>query len=191
LTFACELCGAPVEVPVRRNHRYCASCKEARVRGKKNEWQLRKAELRASARRELDWADEQVAQILGVRPDMSGRCRGCGAGLPPKKRAQGRAREWCSEACRVRVVQRGIGVSSYTGALLADPCVYCGEQAAELDHIVAAGTGGDNDWSNIAPVCRRCNSQKKAMGVLRFMLARPLFVQAESIKAELAGLRAA
>jgi 5-methylcytosine-specific restriction endonuclease McrA len=190
LTFVCESCGADVEVAVKRNHRYCAGCKDARVREKKNAWHSRKAELRAVARRELDWADDQVAQILGVRSNTKGRCRGCGGVLPPMKH-QGNPRQWCSEACRVRVAQRGIGVASYAGALLGDPCAYCGAEATELDHIVAAGTGGENDWANLTPVCRRCNSQKKDMDVLRFMLARPLFVRADSIRAELANLRAA
>jgi 5-methylcytosine-specific restriction endonuclease McrA len=190
VTFACETCGEPVAVAVKRNHRYCAKCKAERVRQSKNAWHRRKGELRATVRDELDWADAEVAQVLGLPVSYTGRCRGCGGPLPPMKR-HGNPRKWCSEACRVRVSQRGVGVTSYVGALLADPCTYCGGEATELDHIVAATTGGDNDWSNLTPVCRRCNPQKRELDLLRYLLARPLFVEMDRLKVELAGLRAA
>lgn len=97
---------------------------------------------------------------------------------------------WCSEACRVRVARLGSASGLYSGALMRDPCVYCGDEARELDHITPRSGGGAGDWLNLAPVCRRCNAQKKTLDVLRFMLARPLFSELERVRADLAELRA-
>lgn len=39
-------------------------------------------------------------------------------------------------------------------------CVYCGENAAEVDHVVPIVQGGTNDPRNLAAACRRCNREK-------------------------------
>lgn len=193
MTFPCEACGKLVVVAVKRNHRYCEDCSVARGATKKAEWQARKRETRSLVRGAEDWAEVETARILGVPVGPRTTCKGCGVPIPPKRGpGRGLPRMWCSDSCRVRVAGRGsIGATGYAGALLRDPCVYCGDAAAELDHVVAAAAGGSGEWHNLAPVCRRCNSQKKHMGLLRFMLARPLFVEADRIKAELTNLRVA
>lgn len=49
--------------------------------------------------------------------------------------------------------------------LLADPCVYCGGKAEEIDHIVPRSRGGTDETSNLAPACKRCNRSKRALTV--------------------------
>lgn len=39
-------------------------------------------------------------------------------------------------------------------------CVYCGEPATQVDHIVPVSKGGTDDVSNLVPACRSCNSSK-------------------------------
>lgn len=56
--------------------------------------------------------------------------------------------------------------------LLYDPCSYCGEGADTFDHIVPTADGGEHHWTNLAPACRSCNSQKNTRSLLHFMLAR-------------------
>jgi len=44
--------------------------------------------------------------------------------------------------------------------LLKTPCVYCGEPATEIDHILPISRGGNNIKENLAPACRSCNASK-------------------------------
>jgi len=51
-------------------------------------------------------------------------------------------------------------------ALLAQPCVYCGAPATELDHIVplrprAGEPAGRHMRENLAPACHDCNVAKR------------------------------
>ena len=55
--------------------------------------------------------------------------------------------------------------------LLQDPCVYCGREADSIDHILCINEGGTNDWANLAPACRSCNSSKNARSLLSWLLA--------------------
>ena len=55
-----------------------------------------------------------------------------------------------------------------TNAALADwllkkrgqPCVYCGDPAYHIDHIVPLSKGGPHTWKNIQLVCKFCNIAK-------------------------------
>ncbi|MDA8196700.1 MAG: HNH endonuclease [Actinomycetota bacterium] len=51
-------------------------------------------------------------------------------------------------------------------------CLYCGDpitwETTELDHIVPRADGGSNRVSNLAAVCRRCNSSKGRMTFFAF-----------------------
>lgn len=60
----------------------------------------------------------------------------------------------------------------YAAIIINDPCVYCGGESAQIDHIVPLRDGGDSHWSNLAPTCARCNGSKGAKSVLDFMLYR-------------------
>lgn len=62
--------------------------------------------------------------------------------------------------------------TSIMSFLLLDPCVYCGGEADGFDHIVPRSSGGEHDWTNLAPACRSCNSQKHTRPLLFFLLAR-------------------
>lgn len=39
-------------------------------------------------------------------------------------------------------------------------CVVCGGEATEVDHIIPLSAGGDDDWRNLQPLCKRCHSRK-------------------------------
>lgn len=41
-------------------------------------------------------------------------------------------------------------------------CVYCGDKATCIDHVVPLSQHGTHDLSNLVPCCKRCNSRKKA-----------------------------
>jgi 5-methylcytosine-specific restriction endonuclease McrA len=55
-----------------------------------------------------------------------------------------------------------------------DPCPFCDGSHAQIaaDHIVPLDAGGENAWTNLAGVCRRCNASKKNEPLLRWMLRR-------------------
>lgn len=55
--------------------------------------------------------------------------------------------------------------------LMADPCVYCGDPADGLDHIVPAARGGVDGWSNRAPACTACDQRKRDVSMTMFLLA--------------------
>ena len=40
-------------------------------------------------------------------------------------------------------------------------CVYCGFPSTGVDHLQPVVRGGTNDFLNLAPCCRQCNSVKK------------------------------
>lgn len=63
------------------------------------------------------------------------------------------------------------GAVEYAAIILADPCSYCGEPAVEIDHIDPVASGGDGDWPNLAPACRRCNARKNDRRLLQFVAA--------------------
>ena len=37
-------------------------------------------------------------------------------------------------------------------------CVYCGQQADTVDHIVARSKGGSDNLDNLVAACRQCNT---------------------------------
>jgi len=39
-------------------------------------------------------------------------------------------------------------------------CVYCGEPAGEVDHVVPVKVGGVDTIDNLMPACRSCNRHK-------------------------------
>ena len=69
-------------------------------------------------------------------------------------------RQWKQQ--RLRVLAR----DAYT-------CVYCGEPANEVDHVVPRAKGGSHDLDNLVAACRRCNGIKGAREQSSF-LAQPL-----------------
>lgn len=39
-------------------------------------------------------------------------------------------------------------------------CVYCGDPADTIDHVIPKSKGGTDDLDNLVPACRDCNSRK-------------------------------
>lgn len=52
--------------------------------------------------------------------------------------------------------------------ILADPCVYCGQPAEHVDHVVPKSLGGSFGEGNLAPACGPCNRAKGTMFVIEF-----------------------
>lgn len=40
-------------------------------------------------------------------------------------------------------------------------CVYCGETATEIDHVLPVSKGGRNFRGNLVACCNRCNTEKR------------------------------
>lgn len=62
----------------------------------------------------------------------------------------------------------------WRAVLMADPCVYCGDKAAGLDHIRPRARGGSDQWDNRAPACRDCDTEKRDSSLIVFLLAEQL-----------------
>lgn len=41
-------------------------------------------------------------------------------------------------------------------------CVYCGDEATEMEHIIPVARGGAHTQANVAPACKPCNRSKRA-----------------------------
>jgi 5-methylcytosine-specific restriction endonuclease McrA len=39
-------------------------------------------------------------------------------------------------------------------------CVYCGNAATSLDHVIPRSRGGAHNWENVVSACGRCNHEK-------------------------------
>lgn len=50
-------------------------------------------------------------------------------------------------------------------ALAGRTCVYCGDAAQTLDHIVPRSKGGSDHPDNLVPACQRCNGAKSALSL--------------------------
>jgi hypothetical protein len=67
------------------------------------------------------------------------------------------------------------GLNSYARKMLATKwrnqgraCVYCGELATTIDHVLPLVRGGTNHEGNLAPCCKRCNSSKAGWTVVEW-----------------------
>lgn len=75
-------------------------------------------------------------------------------------------RQWKEQ--RKRVLQRD-----------AYQCVYCGQEATQVDHIVPRADGGGHDLDNLVAACARCNGMKGSRSqasFLRMLSAPPVFI---------------
>jgi hypothetical protein len=61
-------------------------------------------------------------------------------------------------------------LSTFRFVLLRDPCVYCGDFADTIDHIVPRSHGGEDHWMNLAPACYACNGAKKSRSLLEVLV---------------------
>ena len=119
-------------------------------------------------------------------------CAGCGSTFIVEHRLQ----KHCSTACTVNVAGRkwrarhrgtrkGIATQrlrswqntsrtrgwpaddeatcTYVRILALDPCAYCGGKSDEIDHI---DPDGNNEWTNLTAICKRCNRSKMRKSLL-------------------------
>jgi hypothetical protein len=72
--------------------------------------------------------------------------------------------DW-SHAC-ARWLRAGEEYRLRTAAALDGwPCVYCGEEAQAVDHVVPRSRGGTDEPANLVPACRSCNATKSAQSL--------------------------
>jgi 5-methylcytosine-specific restriction endonuclease McrA len=64
--------------------------------------------------------------------------------------------------------------AEYAALLRNDPCVYCGDACAQIDHIVPLVHGGATSWDNLTASCASCNASKCADPLLGFMTRKLL-----------------
>ena len=48
-------------------------------------------------------------------------------------------------------------------------CVYCGNPASAIDHIIPLALGGTDDPENLVPACKHCNSVKHDVPPVEFL----------------------
>lgn len=49
-------------------------------------------------------------------------------------------------------------------------CIYCPSPATELDHLTPLSRGGQDERTNVAPVCRGCNASKSNLTLIEWAL---------------------
>lgn len=159
-----ECCEVPLGEPPAR---YCPSCREP-------------------AARPCDVCGESFVPRVGSQRFCSRACHE--VVYPPRKRTArtcvvcgqtfttGRANHrLCSIDCRNayarrRRTERIAERDPYLAVILRDPCAYCGGEASGFDHITPRVDGGGDEWENLAPCCRSCNSSKCATPLLLHLL---------------------
>jgi 5-methylcytosine-specific restriction endonuclease McrA len=60
---------------------------------------------------------------------------------------------------------------AWQAVLRRDPCAYCGEPSATLDHILPQARGGF-DHDNTAGACEACNRAKGSKPLLLYLLGQ-------------------
>lgn len=84
------------------------------------------------------------------------KCAGCGQTI-----AKFQTRIYCSDECkREHTGQReAITVRLRRGVMRRSDsyCVYCGDRAEHIDHVLAFSKGGTNEESNLVASCAACN----------------------------------
>jgi hypothetical protein len=148
-------------------------------------------DLRQVGRRNLPEGEMRCQSCRRKRSARLALCAECGAEF---KRAN-RARRFCSQACSSRHQWKSIRVSTpddphYRRAMRersapglsqakrkrllaqwrrqARTCIYCGELATTIDHVLPLVRGGTNHEGNLAPCCKRCNSSKSGWTVVEW-----------------------
>jgi 5-methylcytosine-specific restriction endonuclease McrA len=73
-------------------------------------------------------------------------------------------------------------------AIRAEPCVYCGADGENVDHIVPLSRGGVEHESNLVSSCSSCNNSKRARLLHEWDLAKVAYAVERSPKVRAAWL---
>lgn len=126
------------------------------------------------------------------RPDKPFNCEQCGKRCVPGENVAAHASRFCGRGCKRgwhrsndptgRERERWLETRwasifdpgrndrvAYRDAMRLDPCAYCGEPSAQLDHIIPRSQGGSDDWHNRAGTCASCNGRKQDIPLLVWM----------------------
>lgn len=52
--------------------------------------------------------------------------------------------------------------------IMSQPCIYCGQKAEHLDHIIPLVRGGSHGVGNLAPACAKCNTTKNKKFIMEW-----------------------
>ena len=64
-------------------------------------------------------------------------------------------------------------------ALFNDACAYCGsDKQATIDHVMPLSNGGLDEYTNIVPACKTCNSSKNSKEVWQWYQSQSFFTEA-------------
>jgi hypothetical protein len=148
-------------------------------------------DLRQVGRRNLPEGSMRCHPCRRKRSDRLVPCAGCGTEF----RRANRKSKFCSRACFARSdgerrristpddphYRRQLRERSAPGLTQSQrkrllerwrrqglPCVYCGDVATTMDHVLPLVRGGTNHEGNLAPCCKRCNSSKAGWTVVEW-----------------------
>lgn len=77
-----------------------------------------------------------------------------------------------AERARRRGAPMDAETRAFVPVLMQDPCAYCGEPAATLDHIDPLVRGGSSSLENLTAACSPCNASKNASPLLTWLAER-------------------
>ena len=49
------------------------------------------------------------------------------------------------------------------------PCIACGMGPCDPAHLKSKGSGGDDTWENVIPLCRKCHHYQHLIGLCKFI----------------------
>lgn len=157
---------------------YCISCAKLKaIEHQKNNPELKKKydrqtwlnspERRAKAKqRAKEWIKKVPREILRAK------ARAYTAKYPEGTSASNAN----SRAKRLKLDGRYVTLTQWRRILIEweSKCAYCGEAAAEMDHIVTMAQRGLHDPANVVPACRACNAAKWSWDFIHFAAWKPL-----------------
>jgi 5-methylcytosine-specific restriction endonuclease McrA len=78
---------------------------------------------------------------------------------------------------RRRLSQTREETREYKLLVRRDPCIVCAQtpergRVQDVDHIIPLIKGGEDEWTNMAAACRRCNRGRRERPLLLYLLSK-------------------